>query len=133
MGEKAAGGAAVQASSGALGRGARRWQDRDQSRSITQGAIVEKKRLDAALQWIAQQQQQRDVGRLANRKFTFEDEEADSRGGRSSGLARPVQQDISTWEKTGHFYFATTFEKQRSNFLRALSQSNEHTPQFSPG
>jgi hypothetical protein len=38
---------------------------------ITQGAIVENKRLDAALQWIAKQQRQRDLKRLANRKVTL--------------------------------------------------------------
>jgi hypothetical protein len=38
---------------------------------ITQGAIVENKRLGAALQWIAEQQRQRDVERLASRKVTL--------------------------------------------------------------
>jgi hypothetical protein len=38
---------------------------------ITQGAIVENKRLGAALQWIAEQQRHRDVERLADRKVTL--------------------------------------------------------------
>jgi hypothetical protein len=38
---------------------------------ITQGAIVENKRLGDALQWIAEQQRQRDARRLANPKLTL--------------------------------------------------------------
>lgn len=38
---------------------------------ISQGSIVENKRLDAALGWIAERQRERDVQRLANKKITL--------------------------------------------------------------
>lgn len=38
---------------------------------ISQGAIVENKRLDAVLGWIAERQRERDVQRLANKKITL--------------------------------------------------------------
>jgi hypothetical protein len=47
-----------------------RGQPKDTAR-ITQGAIVEHKRLGAALQWIAEQQRARDRRRLANPKLTL--------------------------------------------------------------
>jgi hypothetical protein len=40
---------------------------------ITQGSIVENKRLGAALRFIAEQQTQRDQQRLANPKITLRD------------------------------------------------------------
>jgi hypothetical protein len=43
---------------------------KDQAR-ITQGAIVENKRLADTLEWIAAQQRQRDLDRLANPKITL--------------------------------------------------------------
>jgi len=47
-----------------------RAQPKDTAR-ITQGAVVEHKRLGAALQWIAAQQRQRDRERLASRHLTL--------------------------------------------------------------
>ena len=38
---------------------------------ITQGAVVEHKRLDAVFEWIAQEQRQRDAKQLASRKLTL--------------------------------------------------------------
>ncbi|MFT4572140.1 MAG: hypothetical protein ACI91F_003038, partial [Candidatus Binatia bacterium] len=47
-----------------------RTMPKDEAR-ISQGAVVENKRLGAALGWIAERQQQRDVERLANPKATL--------------------------------------------------------------
>jgi hypothetical protein len=94
----------------------------------TQGAIVENKRLDAALQWIAKQQRQRDLKRLANRKVTLGTEK---RIREVAGIpAEPARA-------TGHFYMGEnrTFptcgdmseNAPRSSYARESDSRYAHT------